>query len=181
MTSEETKTTYHLVMDSVDDFHSKHTELTGFRIDKLSTPSPEFNWFMYHCIGPRYRWGGRGSWTKSDWNSFATNPAVKTWGAYLEGTPVGYYELELTEAKNVKVHCIGLIESFIGQGLGSHLLSHCIDESWKLSPKKIILNTCCHDHPGALSNYLNRGFRIQETSTTRSNPLWTSKIFKNAE
>ena len=177
MATGETKTTYHLVMNSADEFHPRYTGRPEITVAKLTYSNPGFNWFMYQSIGPRYRWGGRETWTEFDWKSFVTNPAVMTWGAYLEGTPIGYYEVELTKSRQAKVHCIGLQEPFTGQGLGGHLVSHCIDQCWKLNPRNIILKTCSHDHPHALPNYLKRGFQLTKTTTDSANPIWTSKLF----
>lgn len=170
------KTTYHLVMDSESDFKPKFIKYSDFNILKLTIPIPEFNWFMYQQIGSNYRWGGRQKWREEEWRKHANGKNMETWGAYITGSPIGYYEIELTTDSTSRIHCIGLIERFIGKGLGSHLLSHAISQSWKIGAKKVILNTCSHDHPHALSNYLNRGFSIKDQSKSPANPKWKSNL-----
>ena len=172
------KTAYHLVMMSPDEFHPKYINRPGFSILQLTTPAPEFNWFMYELIGPDYRWGGRKDWSKEDWNAFVSKPSLETWVAYDDGNPVGFYEMELMNDRTLKIHCVGLIKKYIGLGLGAHLLSHCVDRGWNYAPTKITLNTCSHDHPGALPNYLKRGFQLESKSIEPENPVWESKIFK---
>lgn len=49
------KTVYHLVMISPDEFNPKYLNRPWFSILQLTTPAPEFNWFMYELIGPDYR------------------------------------------------------------------------------------------------------------------------------
>ena len=170
------KTTYHLVMNSQSNFKPKFIKYSDFNILKLTIPIPEFNWFMYQQIGSNYRWGGRQGWRKEEWREHATGSNIQTWGAYIAGSPIGYYEIELTTDSISRIHCIGLIESFIGKGLGGHLLSHAVDQSWKTGAKKVMLNTCSHDHPHALSNYLNRGFSLQDKSKSPANPKWKSNL-----
>ena len=159
-------------MNSQNDFKPKFNEYLDLIILKLTIPTPEFNFFMYQKIGSNYRWGGRQTWSQEDWIRHANGKNMQTWGAYIEGSPIGYYEIELTTDSISKIHCIGLIKSFIGKGLGGHLLSHAVDQAWKTGAKKIILNTCSHDHPNALSNYLNRGFTIKDKSKSAANPKW---------
>ena len=103
---------------------------------------------------------------------------VNLGGTYIKGSPIGYYEIELTTDLSSKIHYIGLIKSFIGKGLGGSLLSHAIDQAWKTEAKKVILNICSHDHPHAISNYLNRGFTIKDKSKSPANPKRKSNFFK---
>ena len=173
-----TKSIHHLVMMSPDEFRPKYINHAGFRVLQLTTPSPEFNWFMYQIIGPDYRWGGRNDWSKENWTAFVSKPSLETWLAYQDGNPVGYYEMELMKDRTIKIHCVGLIKKYIGLGLGAHLLSHCVDRGWQHNPTKITLNTCSHDHPRALPNYLKRGFRMEDNSIESENSTWESKIFK---
>jgi len=133
---------------------------------------------MYQLIGTNYRWGGREDWSKDDWNAFVSKPSLDTWVAYDDTNPAGFYEMELMNDRTIKIHCIGLIKKYIGLGLGAHLLSHCVDRGWNYAPTKITLNTCSHDHPGALPNYLKRGFQLESKSIEPENPVWESKIFK---
>ena len=100
-------------MNSQNDFKPKFNEYLNFIILKLTIPTPEFNYFMYQKIGSNYRWGGRQTWSQEDWIRHANGKNMHTWGAYIEGSPIGYYEIELTTDSISKIHCIGLINSFI--------------------------------------------------------------------
>ena len=65
---------------------------------------------------------------------------------------------------DVHIWNFGLLSQFIGQGLGSHLLTKALERAWAWVATKVWLRTCSHDHPHALKNYLARGFRIQKQS-----------------
>ena len=130
---------------------------------------------MYQIIGPDYRWGGRNDWSKENWTAFVSKPSLETWLAYQDGNPVGYYEMELMKDRTIKIHCVGLIKKYIGLGLGAHLLSHCVDRGWQHNPTKITLNTCSHDHPRALPNYLKEDSGWNTTPSNRKIQLGNLK------
>ena len=60
---------------------------------------------------------------------------------------------------------------FIGQVLGGHLLTVAVGEAWRTAAKRVWLHTCTLDHPGALSNYQARGFRVFQKSTVSQEVL----------
>jgi hypothetical protein len=43
--------------------------------------------------------------------------------------------------------------------LGGSLLTHAVEEAWKLGAGRVWLHTCTLDSPHALPNYRARGFR----------------------
>jgi len=40
------------------------------------------------------------------------------------------------------------------------LLTHGLEEAWRMGPSRVWLHTCTLDHPAALPNYLARGMTI---------------------
>jgi len=58
------------------------------------------------------------------WLAYICRPELETLGAYIEGTPAGYFELELQdEDKRELASYFGLLPQFIGLGIGGLLLT----------------------------------------------------------
>jgi len=121
-------------------------------------PCPEVNRFFYVAVGSDWGWHERLAWDRARWLTWLDRPELETWIGYLDGTPVGYYELEVQPNRQVQLSYFGLLPSFIGRGLGAELLSWAVGRAWELGPERVWLHTCTMDHPRALTNYLGRGF-----------------------
>ena len=164
-----TKTTTILEMRSPADLKPRRVDRPDLRVLRVVTPLPAFNKFLHTLVGARYRWGGREGWTEEDWIEYAQRETVETWVAYLEGTPAGYYELELNPEGDVHMWNFGLLPPLVGQGLGGHLLTVAVERAWAMGANRVWLSTCSHDHPHAIPNYLARGFRIAATLVEPAN------------
>jgi GNAT superfamily N-acetyltransferase len=123
------------------------------------------NRFFYYEVGAKWRWVDRLDWTDPQWLAYVGRPELQTWVAYLEGTPVGYFELESQPTGDVQLMYFGLLPRFIGQGCGGPLLTAAVEQAWKMGAKRVWVHTCTLDHPSALANYQSRGFEIFETKT----------------
>ena len=131
---------------------------------RAGVPLPELGRFLYTAVGGGWYWRDRLGWTWQRWHDWLSRPEVETWMACLKGTPAGYFELESQPGGNSQITYFGLIPSFIGKGLGGYLLTQAIDRSWQLQPdiRRVWVHTCSLDHPGALPNYLARGFKAYQ-------------------
>ena len=164
------KTTYALEMTSPDQLSPKRVDLPGLRIERAEVPCAEFSKFLHTVVGHPWRWGGRQDWTREDWKAHVARDELETWVAYLGGIPAGYFELEKGPGGNVRIMCFGLLPQFIGQGLGGHLLTVAVERAWETGASRVCLNTCSHDHPHALKNYLARGFTVVRQAEGPPNP-----------
>jgi len=174
------KITWELTLEDHDSFQEVEpgNETAGqMSFRPVDPPCAEFNWFLFQAVGEQHRWGGRGDWDREKWNELITKQAFETWVGYLEGTPVGYAELERQEDGSVRIVCFGLLPQFIGQGLGSVLLSRTVARAWDMGANRVWLRTCNHDHPHARPNYEARGFRLVEETVGPPNPRLTPVIF----
>ncbi len=52
--------------------------------------------------------------------------------ALSQGSPVGYFELDAQPNGHVELAYFGLLPQFIGQGLGSYLLTVVIERAWQM-------------------------------------------------
>jgi len=172
----EIKRTYHLELSSPSDLRPK---AGGDELDvrRVEIPCPEFNWFLHQAVGAEFRWGGRNNWDRERWAAYVERPALETWVAYVAGTPAGYFELERQDDGSVRIVCFGLRRQFFGRGWGGPLLTIACTQAWRLGANRVWLTTCSHDHPHALQNYLDRGFKLISEHTGPANSRRDSALF----
>ncbi|MBD3647108.1 MAG: GNAT family N-acetyltransferase [Pseudomonadales bacterium] len=131
-----------------------------YDLQKVTTPLPELSRFLYITVGGPWRWYMRADWSWDQWRSWLARDVIETWVARVDGTPIGYFELEVQPGQTTEILYFGLIPEFIGNGYGKSLLEDAIDRAWRLGGKRVWLHTCTLDHPAALHNYQARGFRV---------------------
>lgn len=153
-------TTYYLEMTSRAALRSK-SESRGLKIRECIIKQYPLNRFLYQFIGAPWKWTDRLVWTDQQWEGYAENENLRTWVAYLGGTPAGYYELQKQEDGNVEVVLFGLASRFFGMGLGGYFLSQALESAWSWEgTKRVWLHTCTYDHAHALQNYTARGMTL---------------------
>ena len=62
--------------------------------------------------------------------------------------------------KETEISYFGLLEEYIGKGIGGYSLSIAIKKSFEKNIKRVWLHTCTLDHPNALKNYIARGMTV---------------------
>jgi GNAT superfamily N-acetyltransferase len=124
-------------------------------------PQWRFNRFLYEAVGAEWQWNDKSGWTDQQWGDYAESPQLRTFVAYYDGSPAGYYELcRAAEPDEVEVVCLGLLPAFIGRGWGGVLLTRALEAAWEMRPGRVWLHTCTLDHPMAVRNYLARGLTL---------------------
>jgi GNAT superfamily N-acetyltransferase len=88
---------------------------------------------------------------------------LRTFVAYVDGSPAGYFELLPDGEGGIEIVYFGLLPSFVGRGLGGHLLTTALEEAWRMDPTRVWVHTCSLDHPAALKNYQARGMDLYRT------------------
>lgn len=171
-------TTYYLEMTDPQELRPKQSDNPNLVIQQVAIPLPEFNRFFYTAVGGEWYWLDRRNWSYRQWAEWVDRPELQTWVAYLSGTPVGYFELEMQADYSVELAYFGLLPQFVGQGLGGHLLTRAIEQGWAMGARRVWVHTCTLDHASALANYQARGFRLynekthHETLPERPPELW---------
>ncbi len=129
---------------------------------RADVPSPELSRFLYTAVGGDWYWLDRLPWTYASWLAWVAREEVETWIAWKSGTPAGYFELEAQPGGNVEIGHLGLLPRFAGAGLGGYLLTQAVHRAWRIRPgvSRVWVHTCTLDHPGAVANYLARGFAV---------------------
>jgi len=157
--------TYYLEMTSPSSLKGKR-DSPGLQIHECLIKQYQFNKFLYQLVGHSWEWVDKLSWTDDQWKAFAEAEDLRTWVAYYENSPAGYYELQQQNDGNVEIASFGLAPKFIGRGFGGYLLSYTIKSAWDLKgTKRVWVHTCTLDHPSALHNYKARGMTVYREDT----------------
>lgn len=142
--------------------------LPGVEIRRALEPSPELSRGMYAAVGAGWWWVDRLGWDWARWHAHLSRPEVETWLAWLEGTPVGWAELEATDGE-VELTYLGLLPAFLARGIGTRLLDAALRRGWEMtdaSPRRVWVHTCSLDGPAARRAYEGRGLRVYDEETS---------------
>lgn len=156
-------TIYYLEMKSFDGFKDM-ADSEGFNIVEAEIKQYQINKFLYGLVGENWNWNDKTFLSDEAWKRYVENRNLRTWVAYFKGSIAGYYELQKQEKGDMEIAYLGLVPKFIGKGFGGSLLMHAIQSAWDWKgTERLWVHTCTLDHPGALNNYLDRGFVIYKT------------------
>ena len=151
-----------------DDLKPARTDDAGIATAQARNCPASFYRYLYGEVGRLYHWIDRLSWTDNEIRAHLARPEITFWVMYGEGVPAGYFELERHADGSTEIAYFGLIQEFLGRGLGKHLLTEAVERAWQRDANRVWLHTCTLDDPAALPNYLKRGFQPfkQETYFT---------------
>ena len=158
----------YLEMHSPHALRPKRCADDGFWIGEATVRQWQVNRFLYLSIGSDWSWNDKRRWSDDEWKAYVEAPGLRTFCAYADGAPAGYYELHYAEETGVEIAYFGLFPAFVGRGLGGALLTHALEEAWKMSPRRVWVHTCALDHPAAIANYQARGMEIYKVEPPSS-------------
>ena len=128
---------------------------------KKIKPDFQLNKFFYKQVGKKHRWIDRLSWTDGKWINYISNKNLETYIISESDELVGFFELLYNpELKETEISYFGLLEEYIGKGIGGYALSVAIKKSFEKNIRRVWLHTCTLDHPNALKNYIARGMTV---------------------
>jgi GNAT superfamily N-acetyltransferase len=159
----------YLEMTSPNELRPRRVSRRDVAVVRVDPPMPELNRFLYTAVGGDWYWIDRLPWDYQKWSDYLRRSELETWLLTVAGVPAGYVELEAQKDGDMEIAYFGLLPSFIGQGLGAHLLTEAVERAWQRGAKRVWLHTCTLDHPIALASYQARGFRIWKTETKLEN------------
>ena len=128
---------------------------------KKIKPDFQLNKFFYKQVGKKHRWIDRLSWSDEKWINFISNKNLETYVISESDDLIGFFELLYNPDLNeTEISYFGLLEEYIGKGIGGYALSEAIKKSFEKDIKRVWLHTCTLDHPNALKNYIARGMTV---------------------
>jgi ribosomal protein S18 acetylase RimI-like enzyme len=137
--------------------------LPGLEIRRAEQPSPELSRGMYAAVGADWWWIDRLGWDWARWQAHLARAEVETWLAWLDGTPVGWAELEAGDGA-VELTYLGLLPAYLGRGIGTRLLDAALRRGFALAPR-VWVHTCSLDGPAARRAYEGRGLTVYAHET----------------
>ncbi|MGX9963255.1 GNAT family N-acetyltransferase [Roseomonas sp. F4] len=133
----------------------------GVGVVRLAACSVAFYRYLYDTVGRDYLWWLRRTVPDTEIAALLARREISIHVLYQGGEPAGFYELERRGGDyGTNLSYFGLMPQAIGHGAGRALLRHAIDTAWAEGPRLLTVNTCTADHPRALPNYVEAGFRI---------------------
>ncbi len=150
----------HLAMEAPPVLEPPPRPAPGITLDRRETISVADYLRLYHAIGDDWLWWSRLTWDEPRLAAYLAEEETEVCVAEADGEEIGLIELNLRPRPDIELRYFGVIPSWIGKGLGGWLLGHALAAAGRHRPKRMILNTCTLDHPGALAFYQKHGFAI---------------------
>jgi ribosomal protein S18 acetylase RimI-like enzyme len=141
------------------DLNAARVENNRVRIDRVVDSPASFYRYLYAEVGRFYHWIDRLPWTDEEIGAHLARAEITLWVMYSEGSPAGYFELEKHEDGSIEIAYFGLLQEFLGRGLGKHLLSVAVEQAFSDGANRVWLHTCTLDDAAAMPNYIKRGFQ----------------------
>ena len=152
---------YFLELNKGDKTSKNFPSTKNFKIVLINKKDFEINKFFYKQIGSEHYWRDRLVWPDKEWIEYVKDDNLQTWIIKKNNDLVGFYENKFhPDKKEFELINMGILKEFRGLKLGSILLNHVIEQSFKSNAKRIWVHTCSLDHKYALKNYEARGFKI---------------------
>lgn len=155
-------TIYYLEMSHENLLKPKQA-VEGLTVIETVIKEYRFNRFLYSLVGEQWQWLDKLEESEKSWKEYSERDNLRTWVAYYQGAIAGYFELEVSDDKEVEIKYFGLAPAFIGKGFGGCLLTYAIQQAWQVChAKRVWVHTCSLDHPSALANYQARGLVLYQ-------------------
>ena len=162
MSTVEVTRTY-LEMRDPSELQGARSDDARIRIEQmLQCPASLFR-YLYVEVGRNYHWIDRLGWTDDDIARYLLQPEISLWLMTYDSETAGYFELRKCEDGSIEIAYFGLLQDFLGRGLGKHLLTRATEQAWADGADRVWLHTCTLDDKVAMPNYLKRGFRPFKT------------------
>jgi GNAT superfamily N-acetyltransferase len=129
-----------------------------FALVRAEKPPPHFYRYLYDTIGRHYAWVSRRKLTDAQLTAIIHDVDVEIYVLWLNGSPVGYAEIDFRNMPTAELSFLGIMPEYIGMGLGRYLLCEAIGLAWSRGPERLTVQTCTLDHPNALRLYQRHGF-----------------------
>ena len=149
----------YLQLNRADELNAAPAPQARAEIVQVINCPASFYRYLYAEVGRLYHWTDRLPWTDAEINAHLARAEMTLWLMVVEGAPAGYFEPERHADGSTEIAYFGLLQEFLGRGLGKHLLTEAVTRAWQQGANRVWLHTCTLDDPAALPNYLKRGFK----------------------
>ena len=137
-------------------------KVKNYSLLRAKAPTVRFYRYLYDAVGRNWFWTDRKKYSDQALAEILDDPMVDLYVLFLDGVPAGFFELDRRQMPEIDLAYFGIIEDYIGLGLGPWLLRQAIDAAWQHEPLTFTVNTCTLDHPAALPMYQRFGFTVYD-------------------
>lgn len=113
---------------------------------------------IYNNVGRKYGWVSRLNIEDNELLKIIKSNGVEIFFLKKYRKNIGFLELDYRDNNELRIVHLGLIEKYIGQGLGKFLLHNALEFAKNIEINSIVLQTNTLDHPRALAFYQHNGF-----------------------
>lgn len=153
------QTVTYLEMTSPDQLLAARVPPADVTLDSVDATALALIRSAHDRIAAPHHWSSL-DWSEQQWSDLLSRPGVRSWIARVGTDVIGLVQLEIHPHRDVEITKFGLVPEFVGRGFGGHLLTLATWLAWDLGEvDRVWLHTSSLDHPHALGNYRNRGFR----------------------
>ena len=122
--------------------------------------SVEYFLSLYVKVGKKFEWTDQLLNGSEKVSAFLESDSVKFFELIIDKNLAGFFILDFRKPTVCDLSYFGLIEDFIGRGLGSYMLKYAILLAWESDIKSMSVNTNTLDHIAALPLYKKVGFKV---------------------
>lgn len=153
------QTVTYLEMTSPDQLLAAKAPPAEVALDRVDATALALIRSTHDRIAAPHHWSSL-EWSEQQWSDLLARSGVRSWIARVGPDVIGLVQLELHPGRGVEITKFGLVPEFVGRGFGGHLLTLATRLAWDVGGvDRVWLHTSSFDHPHALGNYRNRGFR----------------------
>jgi GNAT superfamily N-acetyltransferase len=109
-------------------------------------------------VGEDWLWWERVVLDDAELRPSIEDPGTEFYFLRDAGEFAGFVEIYKNGADSWAIRYFGLLPEFIGRGLGGYMMEALVHAAWRPGVRRITLDTCDLDHPGALGFYRHLGF-----------------------
>ena len=108
----------------------------------------------------------RSEWDNTHWQMHLSDPGLEFYAVFCDGEPAGFAEivrgarLMSTKGGAARIEAFGLIPEFMGEGLGSSLLTRMVEKCFATGASKVTLRSDEQLPTAVLEICRRQGFRV---------------------
>ncbi len=129
-------------------------------LDLRPVPRPDLDWYraLFRRVGTPWLWAMHLGIGDAELAADIHDPSMPVFVARDGEAEVGLVVLDARQPGAVEILDFGLVPEATGRGLGRPMMAATLDRAFALSPERVWLHTCTHDHPAAVAFYKSCGF-----------------------
>ncbi len=136
---------------------------------------------LHRKVGEEWLWWERLVLDDTTLGKLIFNPSTEIRILSVGGETAGFAELDLSDASAPAIKYFGLLPDFIGRRLGGFMMESLLYQAWQPPVRRVTLDTCDLDHPGAIDFYRRHQFKETHTEVeTAEDPRETGILPKTA-